>query len=58
MLLLLVMGMLVVLVVLVVLIVLEERVVFAGGIFKHFISPFFCENFIESKKKIAGAKKI
>ena len=54
-LLLLVMGMLVVLVVL---IVLEERVVFAGGMFKFLYPHFFCENFIESKKKITGAKKI
>ena len=55
MLLLLVMGMLVVLVVLM---VLDELVVFVGRIFENVISPiFFCENFIESKKKIFGAKK-
>ena len=54
MLLLLVMGMLVVLVVLM---VLEELVVFVGGIFENVISPnFFCEKFIESKKKIFGTK--
>ena len=55
MLLLLVMRMLVVLVVLM---VLEELVVFVGGIFENGISPiFFCKKFIESKKKIFGAKK-
>ena len=39
------------LVVLVVLMVLEELVVFVGGIFEN-------KKFVESKKKIFGAKKI
>ena len=54
MLLLLVMGMLVVLVVLM---VLEEQVVFLGGVFENIISTnFFCEKFIEYKKKLFDAK--
>ena len=58
MLLLLVMGMLVVLVVPMVLEELVELVVFLGEIFENFISPnFVCDKFIESKKKILGAKK-
>ena len=56
MLLLLMLGMLEVLVVLV---LLKELVVFVGGIFENDKSPnFFCKKFIESIKKIFGAKKI
>ena len=46
-------------VVLVVLMVLEELVVFVGGIFENSISPIKKkrEKFIESNKKIFGAKK-
>ena len=51
MLLLLVVGMLVVLV------VLEELVVFVEGILKVLYFQKKCENFIESKKTILGAKK-
>ena len=55
MLLLLMMGMLVVLLVLM---VLEEQVVFVGGIFENgMFHKKICEKFIESKKKIFGAKK-
>ena len=44
--------------VLVVLMVLEELAVFVGGIFENGISPKkIFKKFIESKKKIFGAKK-